>query len=110
MTDRVTFNAGSPVITQNDQWSCAPTSLRWAMTALGRHPAEQWMESTVIAEGVVSENDGLLDGSGAGLAAFIRREYGEFGFDANNETVKTRKAMETAFSNAKAAGAPTVPA
>ena len=31
-------------------------------------------------------------------------------FDAGNDTVKTRKAMETAFSSAKAAGAPPVPA
>jgi predicted homoserine dehydrogenase-like protein len=36
--------------------------------------------------------------------------WSDVAFDANNETVKTRKAMETAFSNAKAAGAPTVPA
>jgi hypothetical protein len=93
MPDRVTYNAQTPVITQNDTWSCAPTSLRWAMTALGRHPTEQWIESTMIAEGVVSINDGLLDGHGAGLAAFIRRQYGEFGFDANNEDTVTFDAL-----------------
>ena len=36
--------------------------------------------------------------------------WSDVAFDANNETVKTRKAMEAAFSNAKAAGAPPVPA
>jgi len=35
--------------------------------------------------------------------------WSDVAFDAGNETVKARKAMETGFSNAKAAGAPTVP-
>jgi len=36
--------------------------------------------------------------------------WSDVAFDANNETVKTRKAMEAAFSSTKAAGAPPVPA
>ena len=81
----VTYNANEPAIAQNDTWSCAPTSLRWAMKAVGRSPQEGWMEPTMIAEGVVSEDKGLLDATGAGLAAFVRRHYAEFGYDANHE-------------------------
>jgi hypothetical protein len=86
MPDKVTYNRDADAITQNDQWSCAPTSLRWAITALGRNPSEEWTESTMIDEGVVSMNLGLLNASGAGLAGFLKRQYGEFGFDANNES------------------------
>lgn len=82
---KVTYNASEPNIVQSDNWSCAPTALRWAMHAVGRKPAEAWIEDTMIQEGVVSKADGLLDASGAGLAAFVRRQYGEFGYDANNE-------------------------
>lgn len=83
--DRVTYNAGTPAIAQNDPWSCSTTALRWALTALGRHPAESWIEDTMKAEGVVTEADGLLDATGKGLADFVTRQYGEFGFYANNE-------------------------
>jgi hypothetical protein len=78
------YDPNTPAIAQNDPWSCAPTSARWAMTAWGRRPTEQWFESTMLAEGVVSTDLGLLDASGAGLAAWLTKEYGEFGFAARN--------------------------
>lgn len=81
----VQFNPNEPNLQQNDSWSCAPTSARWALKALGRNPSESWIEDQMIAEGVVSKDDGLLDASGAGLAAFLVRHYGEYGYDANNE-------------------------
>lgn len=79
-----TYNPAFPAFAQNDQWSCAPTSLRWALWAFGRQPAEQWIESTMQAEGVVSQAQGILDASGAGLAAFVERQYGDAGFEARN--------------------------
>lgn len=82
---RVTYDPATPPIAQDDPWSCSVTSARWALTALGRNPSERWIEETMLADGVVSRDLGLLDATGAGLAAFIRRQYGEFGFDANNE-------------------------
>jgi hypothetical protein len=78
------YDPTTPAIAQNDPWSCAPTSARWAMTAWGRHPTEQWFESTLLAEGVVSRDDGLLDASGAGLARFLTEQYGEFNFAARS--------------------------
>jgi len=85
MPDRITYDPNTPGIFQNDDWSCSVTSLRWAMTALGRNPAEGWMEGTALVERVVRMADGLQDATGAGLAAFVRRHYAEFGYDANNE-------------------------
>lgn len=81
----VTFNPNEPNIQQNDPWSCAPTSARWSLKAVGRNPSEQWIEDTMLAEGVVTKEHGLMDASGAGLAAFLKRHYGEFGYDANHE-------------------------
>lgn len=79
---KVAYDPNLPAIAQDDDWSCAPTSARWAMRALGRNPAESWMEPTMLAEGVVSKDLGLLDASGKGLAAFIERHYGEDGYRA----------------------------
>lgn len=84
-TVTVTYNRAEPAIAQNDAWSCAPTSTRWALTAVGRHPAESWMEAQMIADGIVSTTDGLLDASGKQLAAWITKQYGEFGYSASNE-------------------------
>lgn len=81
----VTFNADEPPHPQENSYDCSQDSLEWALWALGRRPDNGWMEATMIAERVMSAADGLLDASGAGLAAFVRRQYGEFGFDANNE-------------------------
>jgi hypothetical protein len=81
----VVYDRNEPMFPQNDDWSCAPTSTRWALEALERKPAESWIEATMISEGVVSTAQGLLDATGAGLAAFVRRHYTEFGYDANHE-------------------------
>lgn len=84
VTDLPTFDSGSPAIAQNDAWSCAPTSARWALTAYGRAPSEAWVENSMLAEGVVSTGAGLLNASGHDLARWFTRHYGEFGYDASN--------------------------
>ena len=89
----VTYNRESPAVLQNDPWSCAPSSTRWGLEAVGRHPSEQWIESTMKAEGVVSEEQGLLDASGAGLADFLNRHYGEFAYRASHEPIATFQAL-----------------
>lgn len=81
----VTYNANEPTHPQDKSFDCSQDSLEWALHALGRKPADNWMEPTMIAEGVMSEANGLEDASGAGLAAFVGRHWGEFGFYANNE-------------------------
>jgi len=81
----VTYNPFEPTHLQEEDFDCAQESLEWALFALGRTPADGWLESTMIAEGVLSPALGLLDASGKGLADFVNRHYGEFGFLANNE-------------------------
>jgi hypothetical protein len=95
---RVTYNRDEPAIAQNDPWSCAPTSTRWALRAVGRHPAEGWMESQMVADGVVSEADGLLDATGDHLSAWIASEYGEFGYSANAESPVSFDALAAEFA------------
>jgi len=65
-----------PAISQNDAWSCGPTTTRWMLYSIGRTPSEEWIESTMIAEGVANPDVGCTDKSGAGLADFVTRHYG----------------------------------
>jgi hypothetical protein len=82
---RVVYNANEPAHAQEQSFDCSQESLEWALYALGRTPADDWLENTMIAEGVMSADLGLLDATGAGLAAFVGRHYGEFGYYANHE-------------------------
>lgn len=81
------YDPNTPAIPQPDDWSCAITSARWAMMAFGRHPTQDWIESTALAEGVESRDLGLMDGTGAGLARFIAEQYAEFGYTARSVPV-----------------------
>jgi hypothetical protein len=85
----VTYNANEPAHPQDKSFDCSQESLEWALWALGRKPADGWLESTMIAEGVMSAANGLEDATGAGLAAFVGRHWGEFGFYGNNEPAVT---------------------
>lgn len=82
---KVMFNANEPAHAQDKSFDCSQEALEWALWSLGRRPDDGWLEQTMIAEGVMSKEQGLLDATGAGLAAFVTRQYGEFGFYANHE-------------------------
>jgi hypothetical protein len=90
-TVSVRFDANFPATIQDDDWSCAPSSLDWALRSLGRTPGHSYIEDTLVADNIVSKEDGLLDGSGKDLAAWIGRKepadkyYGSDGFYGNNE-------------------------
>lgn len=83
------FDPSFPAFAQNDDWSCAPTSTRWGLWAYTRQPTEQWLENSMLSQGVVTKQYGLSDGSGAELADWITREYGEFGFSGQNVATVT---------------------
>jgi hypothetical protein len=89
----VTYNSMEPAITQNDQWSCAPTSTRWSLYAVGRRPTEGWIESQMKSDGIVSEEQGLLDATGRALAGWITEQYQEFGYYANHEAAVSFNAL-----------------
>jgi hypothetical protein len=81
---RVIYTPSEPPHAQNADWDCSQESAEWSLWSVGRKPSDAWMESQMIAEGVVSPELGLLDASGAGLASFLDRHYGEYGYDAYN--------------------------
>lgn len=84
-TGKVTYNKLEPAHAQEESFDCSQEALEWALWAYGRQTSDDWLESTMIAEGVMSKADGLLDATGAGLAAFINRQYGELGYSSNIE-------------------------
>ena len=92
---KVVYNPGEPARPQEEDFDCSQESLEWALHAVGREQLddEGWLEPTMIAEGVMSRARGLLDASGAGLAAFVRRHYAEHGYDANHEPLVTFQAL-----------------
>jgi hypothetical protein len=87
----VRFDPHYPPTYQDDDWSCAPCSLDWALRSLGRRPGHSYIEDRLVADRIVSKELGLLDGSGAALAAWIGRTepanlyYGVDGFYGNSE-------------------------
>lgn len=83
---KVVFNPQEPAHIQEHSYDCAQDSAEWAMWSLGRKPADGWMDSQMQADGIMSTEQGLLDASGAGLAGWIQKQYGEFGFLSNNES------------------------
>src|SRR5205823_323154 len=88
---RVTFNRDFPATIQDDDWSCAPSSLDWALRSLGRAPGHSYIEDLLLKDGIVSRQDGLLIGTGKALAEWIGRKepadvyYGADGFYGNSE-------------------------
>lgn len=82
---RVVYDRAEPPHMQNRSYDCSQESIEWSLYALGREPSDDWMENAMIAEGVMTPDLGCTDASGNGLAAFIRRHYAEYGYDANTE-------------------------
>jgi hypothetical protein len=89
------FDPSFPAFAQNDDWSCAPTSTRWGLWAYGRQPSESWLENSMLSQGIVTKQYGLSDGSGAQLAEWITREYGEFGYQGQSVATVTFQDVAT---------------
>jgi hypothetical protein len=81
---KVVYAVSEPPHAQENDWDCSQESAEWSLWSVGRKPSDDWMEQTMIAEGVISPDLGLLDASGAGLAAWITRYYGSDGYLAFN--------------------------
>lgn len=89
----VSYNPAEPPHRQEDDFDCSQETAEWALWSVSRRPQEAWLEPTMIAEGVMSPEVGLTDASGAGLAAFLNRHYGEFGYHASHEPIATFDAL-----------------
>jgi hypothetical protein len=81
---KVIYTPSEPPHAQQHDWDCSQESAEWSLWSVGRKPVDDWMEQTMIAEGVISPELGLLDASGAGLAAWLTRHYGSDGYSAFN--------------------------
>jgi GH25 family lysozyme M1 (1,4-beta-N-acetylmuramidase) len=85
MTPLPVYDWQEPPILQNWDWDCSEESIRWCMFAYGRTPDDAWMESSMIAAGVIDPAIGCTDASGAGLARWVNTEYGEYGYLASSQ-------------------------
>lgn len=73
-----------PAILQEESFDCSETSVLWGLRAWGRETSDDWLESQMMAEGVMTEEYGLMDASGAQLAEFLNRHYAELGYWAES--------------------------
>ena len=87
------YNPNELAHPQEERFDCSQESLEWALWACGRTTQDDWLEQAMIDQGVMSPDQGLMDASGAGLAAFVNREYGALGYTASNESSVTFDAL-----------------
>ena len=74
-TGRRVFDSSIPTVLQPDSFSCSISSATWCARSVGVDVTEPMMRSLMIP-GLVSEEWGLLDGSGAGMARLFRDHFG----------------------------------
>lgn len=72
------YNPDFPSIVQNRSFDCSETSLLWEFRAHGRETTDVWLEGRMLADGIMTEEWGLMDATGHGLAAFGNHYYGGF--------------------------------
>jgi hypothetical protein len=66
------YDATTKTVRQTDDWSCSVASTTWLLHSLGYEEAYPGpMESAMLADGLVSREQGLLDGSGSALAKWL---------------------------------------
>ena len=86
----VTYNPDAKITPQPDPWSCAVRSAQWLLRSIGRNPGDAWIVQHLLDEGIVTREHGLMDASGATLAAWLTREYGaEMGWTAASAPLVT---------------------
>jgi hypothetical protein len=85
---KIVFDWNYPASKQDDDWSCAPTSLDWAMRSLGRTPGHGWIEQDMLRLGFVTRELGLMLHTGAGIVQWLGltdpQHYAVDGFSATN--------------------------
>jgi hypothetical protein len=84
----VKFDPNYPAVIQDDDWSCAPTALTWAMRSLGRQPAHGFIENDMLRLGLVTKELGLMNHTGAGIVTWLQindaQHYGSDGYGISN--------------------------
>lgn len=87
------YNPDAPIDPQPDDWSCSIQAVQWLLRSIGRNPdasdpqGDPWLREQLVPSHVTEEK-GLLDGSGRQLAQWITETYGtEMGFVAQASPV-----------------------
>lgn len=76
---KLTYNPDAPVDIQDNDWSCSEQSAQWLLRAIGRSPGDAWIRDQLLHTNppLVTPEYGLMDASGASLATWLQREYGD---------------------------------
>src|SRR5215475_4463926 len=75
-----TFDATVPVELQLTDYSCSVGATFWCLRSIGVSLTQQDLQNAMVP-GLVSQQLGLLDGSGTAIVGLLR---GQFGLTANN--------------------------
>jgi SH3-like domain-containing protein len=70
-----TFDATVPVELQLNDYSCSVGATYWCLRSIGVSLTQQDLEAAMVP-GLVSQQDGLLDGTGTGIVGLLRRQFG----------------------------------
>jgi hypothetical protein len=86
-TDLPTYDPTVPAQAQDADYDCSQESAQWMLRAYGRNPDDAWMTQSLIENGVMTPQYGLMDASGAGMVGWLNQEYGgpDYGYLASNE-------------------------
>lgn len=68
----VQYDAYAAPERQQASWNCSCASAAWALQSLGFEKSEADVTQEMLARGLVTPEWGLMDGSGAGLAQYLR--------------------------------------
>lgn len=75
----LTYNPDAPVDIQTDPFSCSEQSAQWLLRSIGRNPGDAWIRDQFLhtSPPLMTPEYGLMDASGASLAAWLQTEYGD---------------------------------
>lgn len=79
-----TFDPWVPMEYQNSDFDCSQESAQFLLRCWGRSPDDAWMTQEWLDQGIMTAEDGLMDATGAGMADWLNRTYGEDGYEASN--------------------------
>jgi len=70
------YDPHAPPERQAAAWNCSCASAAWALQSVGVPVTEGEVTAEMVARGLVTPEWGLMDGSGAGLAGYLREKSG----------------------------------
>jgi hypothetical protein len=70
------FDSDTPTEYQDNPWSCSVRTVLWMLRSVGRQTSYEWLSEQMLGRVLVTQQDGLSDGSGVALANWVEQEYG----------------------------------